>query len=92
VQNRKEYIIVNALLVAHVFDPVHIDDIETIINNPKAAYECYQEALSDPHYVSKNYPLRLKQWVIKNGALMTLLRRVKLIGISFIKAEDVRCN
>lgn len=52
-----------ALMVARYFDPTQTEDSGTIIKDPAAAYEWYQQALSGGQQQAENHLLGLKQWV-----------------------------
>jgi hypothetical protein len=57
-----------ALIVARYFDPTSTDDSGTIIEDPAAAYEWYQVALSGGQPEAQNHLSELRQWVQKEAA------------------------
>jgi TPR repeat protein len=57
-----------ALMVARYFDPTQTEDSGTIIKDPAAAYEWYQQALSGGQEQAQKHLPTLKQWA-ENEAL-----------------------
>ena len=68
-----------ALMVARYFDPTLSEDSGTIIKDPAAAYEWYQQALSKGQQQAKNHLPGLKQWV-KNEALQGSVEARELLN------------
>ncbi len=68
-----------ALLVARYFDPTYTEDSGTIIKDPAAAYEWYQQALSGGQQQAENHLPDLKQWV-ENEALQGSVEARELLN------------